>query len=159
MSCEQRLCPGVGGRRCGAFMSPLFRDSHPTCARCRDTKCSADVTCDIFKDWSVVQWEEFLKKHPYSGCHKKRPSGSALPTAPPTLLPSASDPSVLRLGFFRSQTPCSSPSSTHPSFIGAWPFGEFGGCPHVGSREVPPPPPRSVGERGAALRGPQLLGA
>ena len=64
MSCEQRLCLGVGGRRCGAFMSLLFRDRHPTCARCRGTKCSADVTCDICKDWSVAQWEAFLKRLP-----------------------------------------------------------------------------------------------
>ena len=90
MSCEQRLCPGVGGLRCGAFMSPLFRDLYPTCARCRGTKCSADVTCDIFKDWSVAQWEAFVKRRPNSEGRKKRPSGSALPSAPPTLLPSAS---------------------------------------------------------------------
>ena len=82
MSCEQRLCPGVGGRRCGAFMSPLFRDPHPTFARCRGIKCSADVTCDICKDWSVTQWEAFLKRRPYSERCKKHPSGSALPSAP-----------------------------------------------------------------------------
>ena len=90
MSQEQQLCPGVGGRRCGAFISPLFRDPHPTCATCRGIKCTADMTSDICKDWSVAQWEAFLKKHPYSGHRKSRPSGSAVPTAPPTLLPSAS---------------------------------------------------------------------
>ena len=90
MSCEQRLCPGVGGRRCGAFMSPLFRDLHPTCARCRGTKCSADMTCDICKDWSVAQWEAFLKRRPYGERRKKRPSGSALPSVLPTLPPFAS---------------------------------------------------------------------
>ena len=83
-SCEQRLCPGMGGRRCGAFTSPLFRDPHPTCARCRGTKCSVDVTCDICKDWSVVQWEAFLKRRPYSERCKKRPSGSAPSTLPPS---------------------------------------------------------------------------
>ena len=41
MSCDQRLCPGVAGCRCGAFMVPLFRDPHPTCARCRGKKCPA----------------------------------------------------------------------------------------------------------------------
>ena len=68
MSCDQRLCPGVGGRWCEAFMPPIFRDPHPTCAKCRGVGCTADMTCDICKDWSVVQWETFLK----------RTSGSAL---------------------------------------------------------------------------------
>ena len=35
ISREQRLCPGNGSKKCGAFMSPLFRDPHPMCARCR----------------------------------------------------------------------------------------------------------------------------
>ena len=95
MSCDQRLCPGVGGRRCGAFMSPLFRDPHPTCARCRGVKCMSDVTCDICKDWSVPQWEAFLKRHP-SLC--------------------ASDPSSLHLGFFGSWTPCGLPLG-HPPLL------------------------------------------
>ena len=90
MSRDQRLCPGVGDRRCGASISPIFRDLHPTYARCRGIKCTADVTCDSCKDWSVAQWEVFLKPRPYSGHRKKRPSGSALPPAsqapPPRLL-------------------------------------------------------------------------
>ena len=80
--------PGVGGHRCGAFVSLLLRDPYPTCARCRGTKCSADVTCDICKDWSVAQWEAFLKRRPYSERHKKCPSLCA------------SDPTALHLGFF-----------------------------------------------------------
>ena len=90
VSCNQRLCPGVGGRKCGAFMSPIFRDLHPTCARYRGIKYTADVTCDICKDWSVAQWEAFLKRRPCSGHRKKRPSGSALPPAFQTPPPSAS---------------------------------------------------------------------
>ena len=66
MSQEQRLGPGVGGCRYGAFMSLLFREPHPTCVRCCGRKCTADLTCDIRKDWSVAQWEAFLKKHSYS---------------------------------------------------------------------------------------------
>ena len=93
MSCDQRLCPGVGGCRCRAFMSPLFKYPHPTCARCRGVRCTADVICDICRDWSVAQWEVFLKWCPYSGCRKPRPSGSALPPAPQTTLPSASSSS------------------------------------------------------------------
>ena len=96
---------GVGGHRCGAFMSPIFRDPHPICARCRGIKCTADVTCDICKDWSVAQWEAFLKGRPYSGRRKKRPSGSALSPASQTPPPSAS-------AFFRSRPP----SATPPSF-------------------------------------------
>ena len=38
----------------------------------------------------MAHWEAFFKKHFYSGHHKSRPSGSALPTAPPLLLPFAS---------------------------------------------------------------------
>ena len=53
-------------------------------------KYTADVTCDICKDWSVVQWEAFLKKRSYSGRRKSCPSGSDLPIAPPTLPPSTS---------------------------------------------------------------------
>ena len=49
MSHEQRLCPGNGAKKCGAFMSPLFRDPHPTCARCRGRHCSDDMTCDILR--------------------------------------------------------------------------------------------------------------
>ena len=93
MSCDLRLCPSVGGHRCGPFMSPLFRDPHPTRARCRVVQCTSDVTCDICKDWSVAQWEAFLTRYTYSEHRKKHPSGSALPFAPPTLPPSASAPS------------------------------------------------------------------
>ena len=96
MSCDQRLSPGVRGHRCGAFMSPLFRDPRPTCARCRGVRCTVDVTCDICRDWSVAQWEAFLKKRPYSGCRKRHPSGSALPHAPQTTPPSASSSSEAR---------------------------------------------------------------
>ena len=85
-----------------AFMPPLFRDPHPTCVGCRGVKCTADVTCDICKDWSVMQLEAFLKRRHYSEHHKKRPSLCV------------SDPSALHLGFFRSRTPCASPSVTPP---------------------------------------------
>ena len=81
MSREQRLCPGNGGKKCGAFMSPLFRDPHPTFARCRGRCCSNDMTCDICKDWSVTQWEKYHCKHSYSERHKNRPPGSILPAS------------------------------------------------------------------------------
>ena len=43
-------------------------------ARCKGIKCTSDMTCDICKDWSVAQWEAFLKRRPYSGRRKHRPS-------------------------------------------------------------------------------------
>ena len=117
----QQLCPGVGGRRCGAFMSPLFRDPHPTCSRCQGRRCTSDVTCDICKDWSVAQWEVFLKKQSCSGRRKSRPSGSDLPAAPQTLPPSA-------LASSEAGRPAP-PIPPPPSFRGAWPLGGDGGCP------------------------------
>ena len=126
---------------------PLFRDPHRTCARCRGTKCSVDVTCDICKDWSVTQWEAFLKKLPYSGRRKKRPSGSALPTAPPTPPPKLD---ALRLPL------------VHPLFFQR-------GVTVRGSRRVSPVwvlvrsplPARAVRweRRGEALLGLRLMGA
>ena len=86
MSCNQRLCPGNGGKKCGAFMSLLFRDRHRTCARCRGRCCSDDMTCDICKDWFVMQWEKYHCKRSYSERCKNRHSGS-IPTASKTSPP------------------------------------------------------------------------
>ena len=156
MSCEQQLCLSVGGCRCGAFMSPLFRDLHPTCARCRGTKCSADMTCNICKDWSVAHWESFLKKRSYSGRRKKRPSGSALSTAPPTLPPSTSASA-------KAGGPAPPLRPPTPLSEGRGRFRESEGVPHVGSREVSTPPSRrSVGEEedgGGGGGGARFLGA
>ena len=83
---EQLLCLGNGGKKCGAFMSTLLRDPHPTCARCRGRRCFDDMTCDICKDWSVTQWEKFHCKCSYSERCKNCPSGSipsASKTSPP----------------------------------------------------------------------------
>ena len=107
MSKELRICPGVGARKCGAFLARLDRDPHPTCARCRGRICTKDMTCDFCaarldrdphptcarcrgrictKDmtcdfcavWSAEQWELFAKKRSYKE-RKHRPSGSAPP--------------------------------------------------------------------------------
>ena len=115
MLLDQQLCPAVAGRKCGAFMSPLFRDPHPTCARCRGKKCTPHVTCDICKDWSVAQWEAFLKKRSYSGCCKSRPSHCT------ATLPS------LRLCFFGSWALFAFSTSFLPSFRRVWACGEVGG--------------------------------
>ena len=56
---------------------------HPTCTRCRGRICTKDLTCDVCKDCSPVQWEAFAKKRSYA--ERKRsacPSGSSLPPAP-----------------------------------------------------------------------------
>ena len=44
MSRELRICPGVGSRKCGSFLSSLDRDPHPTCPRCRGKICTRDLT-------------------------------------------------------------------------------------------------------------------
>ena len=86
MSRELRLCPGVGGRECGAFLSSLDRDPHPTCTRCRGRVCTRDLTCDICAEWSSAQWELFAKKRSYAESKRhSRPSGS-VPPAPKTSL-------------------------------------------------------------------------
>ena len=76
MSKELRICPGVGARKCGAFLARLDRDPHPTCARCRGRICTKDMTCDFCAVWSAEQWELFAKKRSYKE-RKHRPSGSA----------------------------------------------------------------------------------
>ena len=82
MSRVLRICPGVGGRKCGAFLSSFDRDPHPTCARCRGKICTKDMTCDFCVDWTPGQWELFDKKRTYKERKKSvRPSGS-VPPAP-----------------------------------------------------------------------------
>ena len=76
MSKELRICPGVGARKCGAFLARLDRDPHPTCTRCRGKLCTRDMTCDFCAVWSAEQWELFAKKRSYKE-RKHRPSGSA----------------------------------------------------------------------------------
>ena len=78
MSKELRICPGVGARKCGAFLARLDRDPHPTCARCRGRICTKDMSCDFCAVWSAEQWELFAKKRSYKE-RKHRPSGSAPP--------------------------------------------------------------------------------
>ena len=126
---------------------PPYLGTHTQRARCRGVKCTADVTCDICKDWSVAQEEAFLKKRSYSGCRKSRSSGSALPTAPSTLPPSASASSEAG----RPAPPSRPPT---PPSEGRGHTGKLEGVPRIGSREVSSPPSHhSVGKkwgRGAA---------
>ena len=80
---EMRRCPGVGGRECGIFMSPLFRDPHPTCSRCRGRSCSYKSTCKTCDGWSLDQWEHYRLKHAYAGRSKSssRHAGNPIETA------------------------------------------------------------------------------
>ena len=64
MSKELRICPGVGARKCGAFLARLDRDPHPTCTRCRGRVCTRDMTCDFCAVWSAEQWALFARKDP-----------------------------------------------------------------------------------------------
>ena len=67
VSRELRVCPGVGGRKCGAFLPSLDRDPHPTCARCRGKICARDMTCDFCVGWTPGQWELFAKRENLQG--------------------------------------------------------------------------------------------
>ena len=130
---------------------PIFRDPHPTSARCRGIKCTADVTCDICKDWSVVQWEAFLKRRPYSGRRKKRPSGFALPPASQIPAPFASASS-------EAGRPAPPPQSLLPPPEGRDCSGRGGGGGGL-ARSPLPLPFFWREERGEAPRGPWLLRA
>ena len=107
MSRELRICPGVGGRKCGAFLSSLDRDPHPTCARCRGKICTCDLTCDFCVGWSPAQWELFAKKRTYKERKRSRPSGSVPPV--PGASPHAGTSSEV------PQPGTSSSSSSRPS--------------------------------------------
>ena len=151
MSRVIRICPGVGDRKCGAFLSSIDRDPHPTCTRCRGKICTMEMTCDICADWSVAQWEQFVKKRAYKDRKKPfRPSGSVPPA--PLTSPRAVSPS----GVSRPGT--TTTSSSRPSG-GQGKQGGSQGAPGVVSREAPSPPARSrSSERGGSVSG-QLSGA
>ena len=148
MSRELRICPGVGGRKCGAFLSSWDRDPHPTCSRCRGRICIKDLTCDICKDWSSAQWEAFAKKRSYAE-HKRSacPSGSSLPPAL-TTSPRAGTSSEVT----HPAAPSSS-SSSHPS-EGWVKRGEPQDAPGAASRGASSPPARPVSsERSGSASG------
>ena len=144
MSKELRICPGVGARKCGAFLARLDRDPHPTCARCRGRICTKDMTCDFCAVWSAEQWELFAKKRSYKE-RKHRPSGSA-PPAQQTSPRAETSSGVSRPG-------TSSSSSSRP--LGGQGKREGSqGAPGVvlGGAPSPPARPRSS-ERGGSASG------
>ena len=144
MSKELRICPGVGARKCGAFLARLDRDPHPTCTRCRGRICTKDMTCDFCAVWSAEQWALFAKKRSYKE-RKHRPSGSA-PPAQQTSPHAETSSGVSRPG-------TSSSSSSCP--LGGQERGEGPqGAPGVVSGGAPSPParPRSSERGGSASR-------
>ena len=143
MSKELRICPGVGARKCGAFLARLDRDPHPTCTRCRGRVCTRDMTCDFCAVWSAEQWALFAKKRSYKE-RKHRPSGSA-PPAQQTSPRAETSSGVLRPG--------TSSSSSRP--LGGQGKQEGSqGAPGVMSGGAPSPParPRSSERGGSASR-------
>ena len=143
MSKELRICPGVGARKCGAFLARLDRDPHPTCTRCRGRICTRDMTCDFCAVWSAEQWALFGKKRSYKE-RKHRPSGSA-PPAQQTSPRAETSSGVSRPG--------TSASSSRPLGGQGKPEGSQG-APGVVSGGAPSPPtrPRSS-ERGGSASG------
>ena len=146
MSKELRICPGVGARKCGAFLARIDRDPHPTCTRGR--VCTRDMTCDFCAIWSAEQWALFGKKSSYKE-RKSRPSGSATP-AQQTSPRAETSSGVSRPG-------TSSASSSRPLGGQGKPGGSQG-APGVvsGGASSPPARPRSS-ERGGSASG-QLSG-
>ena len=144
MSKELRICPGVGARKCGAFLARLDRDPHPTCTRCRGRICIRDMTCAFCAVWSAEQWAFFGKKRTYKE-RNHRPSGSA-PPAQQTSPRAETSSGVSRPG-------TSSASSSRPLGGQGKPGGSRG-SPGVVSGGAPSPParPRSS-ERGGSASG------
>ena len=149
MSRELRICPGVGDRKCGAFLSRLDRDPHPTCTRCRGKVCTKDLTCDFCAVWSAEQWELFAKKRSYK--ERKRPSGSVPPAQ------QASPHAETSSGVSRPGT--SSSSSSRP-LGGQEKQGGSRGAPGVvlGGAPSPPARPRSSERGGSASRHSSVAG-
>ena len=133
MSRELRICPGVGGRKCGAILSSLDRDPHPTCPRCRGRICTKDLTCDFCVGWSPAQWELFAKKRTYAERKRSRPSGS-VPPAPKTSPRARTSSEVTQPG--TSSSSSSLISGGQDKRGGSW------GAPSVAPHEAPSPPAR-----------------
>ena len=146
MSRVIQVCPGVGDRKCGAFLSSIDRDPHSTCTRCRGRICTMNMTCDICADWSVAQWEQFVKKRSYKDRKKpSRPSGS-VPPAPLTSPRAETSSGVSRPGTSSSSSSC--PSGGQGKQEGSQ------GAPCVVSRGASSPLARSrSNERGGSASG------
>ena len=144
MSKELRICPGVGARKCGAFLARLDRDPHPTCTRCRGRICTKDMTCDFCAVWSAEQWELFAKKRSYKE-RKHRPSGSAPPSQQTSPRVETSS-GVSRPGTSSSSSSCPLGGQGKQEGSQGAPGVVLGGAPS------PPARPRSSERGGSAFR-------
>ena len=90
------MCPGRTGKKCGVFMSPLIRDPHIYCPRCRGNKCTIDNTYIICKSWPPEQWDLFSKKksHALSKARRGRSVSMSASPAPSVVGTSVGRPSV-----------------------------------------------------------------
>ena len=140
MSRELRICPGVGGRKCGAFLSSIDRDPHPTCARCRGKICTKDMTFGFCVGWTPGHWELFAKKRTYKERKRSRPSGS-VPPVPGALPRAGTSPEVPQPG-------TSSSGFSHPSGGQDKRVGGSQGAPGVVPREASSTPARPSRARG-----------
>ena len=114
---DKRLCPGVDGRKCGAYMSPVFRDPHPTCGRCRGRNCARDSTCSSCQDWSLAQWEAFHAKRSYTDRKKSNSRHAGVPTSLTSKSP-LSSAAVKQAALSLAPPPLSAPPSSEGSGIG-----------------------------------------
>ena len=151
------MCPGRTGKKCGVFMSPLIRDPHIHCPRCRGNKCTIDNTCIICKSWPPEQWELFAKKKSYAHSKARRDRSVSLSASPA--------PSVVGTSVGRPSVPPASPPPSRdqvvmggqPSVgvsvgcVGSAPSGSVTmatGCVSDDVAASPVPPPASGGEGG-----------
>ena len=151
------MCPGRTGKKCGVFMSPLIRDPHIHCPRCRGNKCTIDNTCIICKSWPPEQWELFAKKKSYAHSKARRDRSVSLSASPA--------PSVVGNSVGRPSVPPASPPPSRdqvvmggqPSVgvsvgcVGSAPSGSVTmatGCVSDDVAASPVPPPASGGEGG-----------
>ena len=114
---DQRVCPGHTGKKCSVFMSPLIRDPHIHCPRCRGNKCTIDNTCIICKSWPPEQWDLFSKKKSYAFSKARRGRSVSLSASPA--------PSVVGTSVGRPSVPPASPPPSRDQVV-------MGGQPSVG---------------------------
>ena len=78
-----RICPGVGDRNGGAFLSFVDRDTHPTCTRCRGNFCASDMFVTFVLFGRRLSGNNLYRRVLAKCMTSSRPSGS-VPSAPPT---------------------------------------------------------------------------
>ena len=155
---DQRECPGRTGKKCGVFMSPLIRDPHIHCPRCRGNKCTIDNTCIICKSWPPEQWDLFAKKKSYAHSKARRERSVSMSASPA--------PSVAGTSVGRPSVPPASPPPSRDQVVmggqtsvgvsvgclGSAPSGSITMATGYISDDVvaasPVPPPASGGEGG-----------